>query len=241
MLAGLCAATAAHAQGGPPLLTDDPGTPGDGNWEINTAFVTTRTAGAWLLETPLVDLNYGLGPRVQLKYEIPLLVVAGPDAAARVGVGPSLAGVKIRFVDGGEHGVAVSAYPQLGIDTVTKSLRRGLVDTRTSFFLPFQATTTLGPVELDAELGYTWVSGQRGEWTHGLAVGHPISPSVELVAELFGTAGRDFRGEQLVVQAGGRVRLSEVAGLLVAVGRGIAGAAGERPDLLSYVGLQLTL
>ena len=25
------------AQGGPPLITDDPGTPGDGHWEINIA------------------------------------------------------------------------------------------------------------------------------------------------------------------------------------------------------------
>jgi hypothetical protein len=26
-----------HAQGGPPMITDDPGTPGNGQWEINVA------------------------------------------------------------------------------------------------------------------------------------------------------------------------------------------------------------
>ena len=31
---------AALAQGGPPFLTDDPGTPGDGRWEINLAFTS---------------------------------------------------------------------------------------------------------------------------------------------------------------------------------------------------------
>jgi len=33
----LMASACAHAQGGPPMLTDDPGTPGDGKWEVNIA------------------------------------------------------------------------------------------------------------------------------------------------------------------------------------------------------------
>src|SRR5579871_2888560 len=32
----------AHAQGGPPFRTDDPGTPGTNNWELNIGFVGTR-------------------------------------------------------------------------------------------------------------------------------------------------------------------------------------------------------
>ena len=36
-------ATALHAQGGPPMITDDPGTPGPGRWEINIAIA--RTSG----------------------------------------------------------------------------------------------------------------------------------------------------------------------------------------------------
>ena len=31
------------AQGGPPLVTDDPGTPGNGNWEINAAIQANPT------------------------------------------------------------------------------------------------------------------------------------------------------------------------------------------------------
>ncbi len=33
---------AAFAQGGPPLITDDPGTPRDSNWEINVAFTLVK-------------------------------------------------------------------------------------------------------------------------------------------------------------------------------------------------------
>ena len=36
-------ATPAYAQGGPPLITDDPGTPGNGKWEINIPFTFERT------------------------------------------------------------------------------------------------------------------------------------------------------------------------------------------------------
>jgi len=35
----LCPVPWSFAQGGPPMLTDDPGTPGSGAWEINFAYV----------------------------------------------------------------------------------------------------------------------------------------------------------------------------------------------------------
>lgn len=45
----------------PPLLTDDPDTPGDGRWEINLPFTVEKLRSEMLLETPLLDINYGLG------------------------------------------------------------------------------------------------------------------------------------------------------------------------------------
>jgi hypothetical protein len=69
-------ANVAHAEAGPPLLTDDPGTPGDGHWEMNFAWTTERAADARHDEAPLVDLNYGVGDRVQLKFEMPWIVAS---------------------------------------------------------------------------------------------------------------------------------------------------------------------
>ena len=65
---------AVFAQGGPPLLTDDPGTPGNRNWEINIASTQFFSPRENEIETPLLDINYGLGDRIQLKYEVPVLV-----------------------------------------------------------------------------------------------------------------------------------------------------------------------
>jgi len=36
---------ASWAQGGPPLVTDDPDTPGNGRWEINVAAIGAHTPG----------------------------------------------------------------------------------------------------------------------------------------------------------------------------------------------------
>src|SRR4051794_37439935 len=69
------------AQGGPPMITDDPGTPGDGHWEINVALTTERRPGERVTEMPLVDINYGIGDRLQLKYEAAWLRV--DDGAER--------------------------------------------------------------------------------------------------------------------------------------------------------------
>lgn len=43
-------ATVCAAQGGPPMRTDDPGTPGPGNWELNFAATADRRSGERVYE-----------------------------------------------------------------------------------------------------------------------------------------------------------------------------------------------
>ena len=60
--------------GSPPLITDDPETPGYGGWEINVTSSYEHTRGGAVLEAPLFDINYGLtSDRDQLKLEIRLI------------------------------------------------------------------------------------------------------------------------------------------------------------------------
>src|SRR5262252_5804 len=89
----------ARAQGGPPLLTDDPDTPGPGYWEINVA-IDSETSDAWRrADAPNLDMNYGAGTRTQLKFEMPWVVAHGADVGGnRSGIGNALAGVKWRFL-----------------------------------------------------------------------------------------------------------------------------------------------
>ncbi len=72
-------ATLAHAQGGPPFITDDPGTPGNRHWEINIGWIADHNPGLAYYQIPDIDMNYGWGDRIQLKYELPLAAAHGPE------------------------------------------------------------------------------------------------------------------------------------------------------------------
>src|SRR6204780_4312670 len=86
----------ARGQGGPPFITDDPGTPGNKHWEINFGWIADHNPGNAYYETPDIDMNYGWGDRIQLKYELPMAVATGPDNTTRAGLGESLFGIKWR-------------------------------------------------------------------------------------------------------------------------------------------------
>src|SRR5580704_1539041 len=103
-------AVTACGQGGPPFRTDDPETPGNQHWEINFGWIGDRNPAEGAYQVPDVDINYGLGDRIQLKYELPIAIeeirplpaAAGAPAQAGhviAGLGESLLGIKWRFYE----------------------------------------------------------------------------------------------------------------------------------------------
>ena len=64
----MLASVPALAQGGPPLLTDDPGTPGNRNWEINVAYTQDRRPDSNQYDVPILDINYGVGITFNLSF-----------------------------------------------------------------------------------------------------------------------------------------------------------------------------
>ncbi len=227
-----------RAQGGPPLLTDDPGTPGNRHWEINMGFTLERSSEAMLLETPRLDLNYGLGDHIQLKYEIPWVVLEPSAENARIGLGNSLIGVKWRFVDEERSGVSISTYPQLQFNNPTSSANRGVVERGVQFLLPLEMARRVGPLDVNWEFGYRFKEFQGDEWLYGLAFGHHVHKRLELLGELHGTVRRDFAEDALVFDVGGRWRLDHRLVLLFTTGRSIRGARAEAPNLFAYLGIQ---
>src|SRR5436305_14816304 len=103
------AAVAAHAQGGPPLLTDDPGTAEYKHWEINLAVLPDVHHDFADFELPLADFNYGATDHTQLKFEIPLLLRTS-SAGMRLEGGDGNFGIKWRFVDQKTRGFDLSMY-----------------------------------------------------------------------------------------------------------------------------------
>ena len=222
------------AQGGPPFITDDPGTPGDGNWETNVALTTERHPDERIFNAPLLDINYGLGPRIQLKYQVPYLVVGSNDGPTRSGLGQSLAGVKWRFYENDEKGLEVSTYPQLEFNNPTSSVERGLVDSGVRFFLPIEVTKKVGPVEINPEAGY-WFAGNTGAaWATGVVVARQVSKRLELDGELYATANTNGSYHWTTFDGGGRCKLGGPLVLLFMAGRSFRGPASGQPQLFGY-------
>lgn len=90
------------AEGGPPMITDDPDTPGNGKWEINIGLIEERDPLSKTFEVPQFDLNYGLGDHIELTYEAGPLIVDdtySPYCGQHAGFSNSLIGAKWRFLD----------------------------------------------------------------------------------------------------------------------------------------------
>ncbi len=156
----LAAASVAQAAGSPPMITDDPGVPGDGHWEINLGLSTEKRPGERASELPLIDLNYGVGDHLQFKFEIPYLRLSESGTGSESGFGNSEFGVKWLFLDNGEKGPAMSVYPQIEFNTPGSSAdNRGLVEHGAAFKLPFQFQQELGPVTFVAQVGREFRSG----------------------------------------------------------------------------------
>ncbi|MGA2000658.1 MAG: hypothetical protein ABSG52_11740 [Terriglobales bacterium] len=234
----LTLAAQAFGQGGPPMRTDDPGTPGNGNWEINIAVTTEMRAAERTFETPLLDINYGVGERIQLKFEIPFVVQAADGARTQRGFGNSLAGVKWRFFEKG--GWALSTYPQLEFNNPTESVEKGLAESGTRMLLPLEFTRKCGPVYLNLEIGYSFAPHGEREWILGLAAGREINRKLEIMAEIYDT-GEVHEGNETTFGVGGRYKLGGPFTLLLMAGRSFHGLDSAQPRFIGYGGLQINL
>jgi hypothetical protein len=237
----VCGTLPLAAQGGPPLRTDDPGTPGNRNWEINVASTQFWSKSEREFESPLLDINYGLGDRIQLKYEVPYLFDSDGGAPFKGSIGTSLLGVKWRFYEqSNEKGWRISTYPQLALNSSDP-------DAPTArFLLPVEVTKIFGQVAVNFEGGY-WFAEQTsnrptpGERILGLAVGHQFNRRFEGLCEVYDDVlmGGDFRSTTFDV--GGRYEFRKGLLLLFMAGHSLGRIGGQDAAWIGYLGLQIQI
>jgi hypothetical protein len=242
-LALACLVWAGQAQGGPPLLTDDPDTPGPNHWEINVATMSEEIFHAWLLATPLLDMNYGVGEHIQLKYQVQFneLVPAPGGGGARAGMGNSLAGVKWRFLDQTNSSwLEISIYPQLEFVYPGSSGPRGLADSGDNVLLPMEVEHKFEKLTVYAEGGYIRNEYQPMAAWYGLAGEYELSEKFSLMGEFYGGFDRAFEHNWLSLNLGFRRSLTEHVALIGSAGPGLFGPQERAPAFMSYLALQLT-
>jgi hypothetical protein len=227
------------AQGGPPVITDDPGTPGNHHWEINVGFTQENDSGATNFATPILDINYGAGDHTQINFQIPY-AMQNTNNDLNAGLGNSQFGVKWRFLDEDSHGLSVSTYPHIIWNNPSNSVRRGLVDNGWQVFLPLECSRQFGKFEINGEAGYNIQQRLPNEIWLGLVTGYQVSSRVELLGELHSIGTAHFAENESIFDLGGRIKLTKLNTLLFAAGRSLPGSTASQPGFFMYAGIQFT-
>jgi hypothetical protein len=235
-----CPGTAV-AQAGPPYLTNDPGTPGNANWEINLGSMQTIARGVSAYQVPQIDLNFGVGDRIQLTYEIPYVFQETRGQSGETGWGNAYPGIKWRFLDQGEDGLQMSLFPQVAMDGTEHARQVGIAAEGPRYLLPVEMSQKIGPVRLDLEVGYFLPGNGPKERIMGFVAGRTLNERLELDAEIYDDHGFGVPLHSTTLDVGGRYKFSPSFIALFMAGRSVNGISDGRPEFFGYVGLQILL
>jgi len=211
------------------------------NWEMNFGYMPFLYNGQSVSHVPDVDINFGLGNRIQLTYENAWLRLWNPGAPAKYGMGQDQLGVKWRFYDNGKEGMQFSMFPQLSVNNPNHAVQRGITPPGASLLLPVEFTRKIGPVNLNLEAGYNVVHLGPDGWFTGMIVGHEFTKKLEMDAEFFTTGTFHPSFVQPTFDVGGRYKLHRPLVLLLMAGRSVRPAHSNQPFFVGYFGVQVLL
>jgi hypothetical protein len=226
----------ALGQGGPPMITDDPGTPGNGKWENNFAITFEHRPDETGYEVPAIDLNYGVGEHIQLTLQTAPVLLKRSGHGLIGGIGGTEAAVKWRFLDQATSGIDMSMFPRVIFNVAQSSVRRGLAEDGTRFQIPFQASKAFGRLHVDAEVGPRANTVGRSEWLDGIVCGFDITKQTMVMAELHDESRMNFSRDVLTLNFGLRHEFTENYILIVSMGHELR--SPEPTALIGYFGMQ---
>jgi len=233
----------AAAQGGPPYYTNDPITPGPSRWEINVGYIPLLATDQSTRRMPDLDINYGVGERIQLTLELGWLGVQTVTEPEKFGLAQDIVGVKWRFVDD-NRGFALSMFPQGAFNNPDDSVERGIAPPGASLTLPIEVTKQVGYFAVNGEVGYTFVHLGRNTWLAGVVAGHEKRigrkryAQFEFDGEFYATGEVGGDVTQATLGAGVRWQPHAPFTVLAMAGRSVRQPAGS---FAGYLGVQLRL
>ncbi|TMQ56955.1 MAG: hypothetical protein E6K72_04150 [Candidatus Eisenbacteria bacterium] len=188
----------------PPMSLDDPGTPGPHGLEVNFVGTLTRLGPGHSSEG-LLDANYGIGDRLQLKYERPYVTEHASGTEFQRGIGATEIGVKWRFVD--RHELEIAFYPQYQFDDgFTLKDEEGIPEASEgrSVYLPLLISENMARVyTLAANYGYRRnLDGRGNDNNIGLGIGRAMGWQGRVMAEVFSERDESFHNRQTDARVG---------------------------------------
>lgn len=226
-------AESVFAQSSPPLISNDPGTPGPGNWEINifTAFERSDVNDEW--QVPQFDINFGVGDRTQLTVSIPFVISHETGATVRRAFDGIEMGVKYRFWDSfGTTGPSFSFFPKVNFSFENEK------DVEVS--LPVQWHQEWSKFGLTAEFGHIWVNGKSEGWEGGVGAALMLDPVDFLLEWHTGVREAPFDLRQPMVNVGFTWEWSEAVSLFGSFGKSLQNHE-EETNTWSVAGFQFRI
>ncbi len=238
----------AAAQGGPPMLTDDSDTPGDGKWENNFGFIFEGSKNDYRKIFPAIDINHGIGEHIQVKAELNWVAEKGENLANKFD--NITLGFKYSFFDEEETGFSLSLYPQPIISFNSEDGNKSAV---LGITLPAAISKEIGGFGVNFQAGYQ-VLGKKSELFFGLCIEREIGKSFTLLGELHSSFGRTkdlittgdeetFFRAGTFLNIGTHIKLSEDYIILAAIGKDLESPplSSDDANFYGYIGLQLKM
>jgi hypothetical protein len=174
--------------GSPPLDVDDTGSPGCNAWEID--IVTTGEFGKGMsAETPLLDINYGVGDNYEVNAELPY-EFSRVDGVNTTGLGRAAFSIKYRFYDHEESETGIAFYPGVEFAIPGTAAAEGDEGKGTTTKLPLLFTrkiaeTRKGNVMVSANAGFnvSTVPGTEHFISGALGIGFPVTSKLAMMIE----------------------------------------------------------
>ena len=160
--------------GGPPMLTTDPGTPGENRWEINTS-LGYHFLNQPNIQIPTTEIVYGIGSRYQISIQLPLPNVELNKSHFTTFSQPQI-GIKCRLLDEEKGVLSLSVYPQI-ITPIEKGQKPQI-------FIPLEFEKTFGHFCIGEEIGYFVLNNPNVVFS-GTIVGFRFKNDLELMSEFY--------------------------------------------------------
>jgi hypothetical protein len=235
---------ASPALAGPPLVTNDPDTPGANGYEFDVSNDVTKTRSSLTVAAPYLDLNYGFSDHDQITAEFPLVNFVSPeDGEPTAGFGDLMLGYKYRFIDEKEYCFNASTFPQILMPTGNKTT--GVGQGLTELLLPVEVSKHFFDKKLyiyGEVQYYLSLSGSRfSSLFSGIAAEYEVNKKFAVMAEFADfTYPEHGLPDDPFFNVGFGYKFNDNVALIGSAGRSFRDREFDVPEFTSYLGFQFT-
>jgi hypothetical protein len=196
----------------PPLETDDPGVPDEGEYEINLLTEADFAADARTVDVLEVDANYGIVLKgfghelpTQLKLEFPVVARQEHGSPYQMGLGTSAFGLKFNFYNDESRGLRVSVYPQIAFST-RGSVDKSIAEPGQTLILPLLVSHESKYITMVANAGLntTIHDAERDSTAEiGFGIGRAFYRKLAIMGDIRSSSTTNFKSDRLLSAGAG--------------------------------------